>query len=120
MQRRYMSRHEDIVRLHHMLDYARQAVQFNQGKSRADFEADRMLALATIQCIVIIGEAVNTISEELRQQNSEIPWALISGTRNRLIHGYVDIDLDIIWTIVTRDLPKLITQLEFILGKAEN
>jgi uncharacterized protein with HEPN domain len=112
-----MSRREDTLHLHHMLDYARQAVKFNHEKNRSDLETDNVLALATIQCLVIIGEAVNSISEELRQQHPEIPWSLISGTRNRLVHGYVDFDLDIIWAIVDRDLPQLISQLESILEK---
>ena len=74
-----------------------------------------MLAMATIHSIEIMGEAVKTISEELRQRYPEVPWNLISGTRNRLAHGYIDVDLDIIWTIVTKDLPPLIQSLEHIL-----
>ena len=102
-----------------MLDYARKAVQFAAGKSRADFDADEMLAMATIHSIEIIGEAARSVSVELKRRYPEVPWELISGTRNRLAHGYIDVDLDIIWAIVTRDLPPLIEKIEGVL-KAEN
>ena len=106
---------DDIVRVRHMLDFARKVVQFNKGKSRADLDSNEMLAMATIHLIEVIGEASRTISPELRHQYPEIPWDLISGTRNRLAHGYIDVDLDIVWAIVTKDLPSLIVQLRRIL-----
>lgn len=106
---------EDVVRLHHMLDYAQKAINFTRGKSRTDLDSDEILAMATIHSIEIIGEAIRSISEELQMRYSEIPWNLISGTRNQLAHGYIDVDLDIIWSIVTKDLPILIQQLERIL-----
>ena len=105
----------DIVRLRHMLDYAEKAIQFTRGKSRADLDTNEMLALATIHLVEIIGEASKSISPDLRQQHPEIPWELISGTRNRLAHGYIDVDLDIIWAIVTKDLPPLIKKLKRII-----
>lgn len=95
-----------------MLDYALKAVQFTRGRNRADLDTDEMLAMATIHIIEIIGEAARTISGELHDRYPEVPWDLIIGTRNRLSHGYIDVDLDIIWAIVTRDLPPLISQLE--------
>ncbi len=111
------NRKDEIVRVRHMLDFARMAVRFNKGKGRADLDSNEMLDMATIHLIEMIGEASRSISEELHQQYSEVPWDLISGTRNRLAHGYIDVDLDIIWTIVTKDLPPLIKELERILKK---
>ncbi|MDO8635979.1 MAG: DUF86 domain-containing protein [Dehalococcoidia bacterium] len=108
---------ENVVRLHHMMDYAQKAINFTRGKSRSDLDADEMLAMATIHSIEIIGEAIRSISEELQTRHPEIPWNLISGTRNQLAHGYIDVDLDIIWTIVTKDLPPLVGKLEQILEK---
>ena len=98
-----------------MLDFARKAVQFNKGKSRADLDSNEMLAFATVHLVEMLGEASRTISEDFRGQYPEVPWDLISGTRNRLAHGYIDVDLDIIRSIVTRDLPPLIIQLRRIL-----
>ena len=106
---------DDIIRLRHMLDYAQKAVQFTRGRSRADLDTDEMLAMATIHSIEIIGEAARTISEELRKRYPKTPWETIVGTRNRLAHGYIDVDLDIIWTIVTKDMPPLIKDLKHIL-----
>lgn len=106
---------DDIVRVRHMLDFAHKAVQFNKAKSRADLDSNEMLAMATIHLIELIGEASRTISAELRHRYPEIPWDLISGTRNRLAHGYIDVDLDVVWTIVTKDLPPLIVRLRRIL-----
>jgi uncharacterized protein with HEPN domain len=106
-----MTRHDDVVRLRHMQDYARKAVEFTKNKSRSDLDADQMLALATVHCIEIVGEAVHSLSDELKELHPEIPWNLISGTRNRLIHGYADVNLDVIWAIVKRDLPLLIDNL---------
>lgn len=106
---------DDVVRVRHMLDFARKAVQFNKGKNRADLDSNEMLAMATVHLIELIGEASRTISTALRHQYPEIPWDLISSTRNRLVHGHIDVDLDVVWTIVTKDLPPLIVQLRRIL-----
>ncbi len=102
---------ENVVRLHHMLDYAQKAIIFTRGKSRSDLDADEMLAMATIHSIEIIGEAIRSISEELQTRHPEIPWNLISGTRNQLAHGYIDVDLDIIWAIVTKTCHRLLRSL---------
>jgi uncharacterized protein with HEPN domain len=104
----------DIVRVRHMLDYAQKAIRFTKGYTRADLDANEMMALAVIHLIEIIGEASKSVSEEFRDRHPEIPWEPIAGTRNRLAHGYIDVDLDIIWTIVRKDLPGLIRKLKKI------
>ncbi len=112
-----MTQHDDHIRVRHMLEYAYKAIKFNVDRSRDDLDANEMLALSTIHCIEVIGEAANTISDNLKDRYPEMPWSLASGTRNRLVHGYDNINLDIIWTIVKQDLPTLVTQLELILEK---
>lgn len=107
----------DAIRLRHMLDYAQKAMQFTKGYTRTDLDKNEMLALAVIHLIEIIGEASKSISEEFRDAHPEIPWELIAGTRNRLAHGYIDVDLDIIWTIVKKDLPGLVRKLKSVLRK---
>jgi uncharacterized protein with HEPN domain len=106
---------DDAARVRHMLDFSCKAVQFNKGKSRAGLDSNEMLAMATIHLVEVIGEASRTVSADFRRRYPEVPWELISGTRNRLAHGYIDVDLDIIWSIVTKDLPPLIKQLKRIL-----
>lgn len=103
----------DAVRLRHMLDAARKAASFVDGKRRNDLE-DELLSLALVRLLEIIGEAAKSVSEETKRRHPDVPWRLMAGTRDRLIHGYFDVDLDIVWAILTEDLPPLIDKLEQI------
>ncbi len=109
-----MSRHEDNVRLRHMLEYSREAVSLVQGKTRADLGTERVLNLALVRLIEIVGEAANRVSMEMRASHPEIPWAQMTSMRNRLVHGYDFVDFDILWQTVIEDLPALIAALEKI------
>lgn len=102
-----------------MLDAAREAEAFLQERSRVDLDNNRMLALALVRLIEIIGEAANYVSQEARDQITAIPWALVVGMRNRLIHGYFDVDLDRVWDTVVDDLPPLIAALQTALQDRE-
>lgn len=95
-----------------MLDAATQAVDFTSGRSRADLDVDQMLVLALVKAIEIVGEAASKVSDECKVDSPSIAWSDIVGMRNRLIHGYFDINLDIVWTTVQEELPPLIAQLE--------
>lgn len=110
----------DLIRLHHMLDAAREAQTFIQGKTRPDLEQNRMLVLSLLKLVEIVGEAAANISPESRAQHPEIPWALIVGMRNRLVHGYFDVDLDRVWDTVTHDVPELIVMLETAVQSGKN
>lgn len=77
----------DLVRLRHMLEASREAAAFARGKDRESLKSDRVLMLAAVRCIEIIGEAASQISPELRLKYSRIPWTDIVGMRNRLIHA---------------------------------
>ncbi|MGY5857899.1 MAG: HepT-like ribonuclease domain-containing protein [Candidatus Thorarchaeota archaeon] len=107
--------HPDETRLRHMLDATREALTFVSGKTKGDVVSNRILVLALIQLLEIIGEAANGISPELRKNHTEIPWNFIIKMRHRLIHGYFDVDEDIIWQTITNDLPLLRKNLEIIL-----
>ena len=107
-------RKDDSIRLHHMLDPAKEAESFSQDKTRSSLDTDRKLTLALVKCIEIIGEAGAKISNESREDLPQIPWSNIIGMRNRLIHAYFDINLDILWKTVIEDLPPLIAELEKI------
>jgi len=63
----------------------------------------------------IIGEAAKRVSEPTRERHSQVPWRLVIGMRNRVIHGYDEVDLDVLWDAIQLDLPPLIEQLEGIL-----
>jgi len=97
-----------------MLDAAREAESFSQNKTRNSLDTDRKLVLALVKCIEIIGEAAAQISNQSREALPQIPWADIIGMRNRLIHAYFDINLDILWKTVVEDLPPLVAELEKI------
>lgn len=103
---------KDEVRIRHMLDAARKAIAFCRGKSRAHLDSDEMLKLALVRLIEVIGEAARAISPETQALAPEVPWRQITGTRDRLIHGYADVDPDIVWSIVTEDLPAMVASLE--------
>lgn len=103
---------DDEIRLRHMLDAAREAVSFVEGRERADLNDNRQLVLALVKDIEIVGEAAKQVSDRTRAELPQIPWRQISGMRNRLIHAYFDINLDVVWSTVRQDLPGLIVQLE--------
>ena len=108
---------DERIYLRHMLDAARKVMAFTQQRQREDMESDEMLSLAIVRLLEILGEASRNVPPYLRERDPQIPWAAIAGTRNRLVHGYFDVDLDIVWAIVTQDIPNLIPQLETILAQ---
>ncbi len=105
-------RMDDEIRLRHMLDAASEALSFAEGRTRGDLDTDRQLVLALVKDIEIVGEAANQVTEPTRQRLPEMPWERIVGMRNRLVHAYFDINLDIVWKTVREDLPELIILLE--------
>jgi uncharacterized protein with HEPN domain len=106
---------DDSTRLRHMLDAAREAIGFTKGKQRADFDKDRQLVLAVLKCIEIVGEASAAISTATTSRYPAIPWRQIRGMRNRLTHGYYEVDLDVVWDTVTHNLGPLVAALEQVL-----
>lgn len=107
-----MTGHDDQVRLRHMIDYAREATTLCQDKSRQDLDQNRLLQLGLVRLIEIIGEAAARMSKATQTRYTHIPWAQITGMRNRLIHGYDAVDYDILWQTIKKDLPELIIGLE--------
>jgi uncharacterized protein with HEPN domain len=110
----------DIVRLQHLVDAAKEALSFIAGKSKADLFTDRKLALAVVKSIEIAGEAASKISRDLRANAPQIPWQDIVAMRHRLIHGYFDINLDIVWKTVKEELPPLISEFEKLLASEKS
>jgi uncharacterized protein with HEPN domain len=98
-----------------MLDAGRDALDFARHETRASLAKDRKLEFALVKAIEIVGEAASRISQECRADFPQIPWNNIIGMRNRLIHAYYDINLDILWQTITEDLPPLVAELERIL-----
>ncbi|MBI5323975.1 MAG: DUF86 domain-containing protein [Ignavibacteriae bacterium] len=111
---------KNTVRFRHMLDAANKIMKFINDRSRSDLDTDEMLILAILKLIEIIGEAASSVTNDVKEKHPEIPWRQIISVRNRLIHGYFDINHDILWEIVIKDLPPLIKNLEIILIELEN
>jgi uncharacterized protein with HEPN domain len=88
-----------------MRDAAAEALRFAPGRVRADLEGDRMLVLAILKDLEIIGEAASRVSSLAMKANPSIPWDDIIGMRNRLVHGYFDVNLDVVWETISNDVP---------------
>lgn len=110
-----MTRHDDQVRLRHMLDNTREAMAIAADRRRADLDSDRLLELGLVRLIEIIGEAAAKVTDDFRSAHPQIPWPQIVAMRNRLVHGYDEIDLDVLWDTVGDDLPPLAAELEKLL-----
>lgn len=102
-----------------ILEAARLLQKFVEGVNQDTFENDLMRQAAVMRQLEIMSEAARRLSEETRQELSEIHWHQIIGMRNRLIHVYDDVDLAIVWDTVQNDLPPLMSQLEKIVPLEE-
>ena len=110
-----MTQHDEGIRLRHMYDYAREAVELASGRRRQDLDTDRMLNLALVRLAEVVGEAATRISKETKEKMVDIPWPQVVGLRNRLIHAYDEVDFDILWKITQEDLPTLVASLRKVL-----
>jgi uncharacterized protein with HEPN domain len=106
---------DDLTRLNHMRDAAKEILEFMEGQSRESLASNRMLQMAVIKELEIIGEAANNVSAECQKQYSQLPWRQTIGMRNRLVHVYFGVDVDVIWQTVQENLIPLIEQLDRII-----
>ena len=106
---------DDWIYVSHMLDMSRKEVDTVTGKTRDGYNDDEILRMALTHFIQVIGEAARKVSAEFQAAHPQIPWREIVGTRHRIVHGYLNIDEDLVWEIVTHDLPALIRGLEKII-----
>jgi len=98
-----------------MLEHAREAVAMIESKDRTNLQRERMLELSLIRLIEVVGEAATRVTPEGQEKYPSIPWSQVVSMRNRLIHGYDQVDLNILWDTIEDDLPPLIAELEKIL-----
>ncbi len=94
-----------------MIDFSEKVLTYTNGLNQTDFIASGLNYDATIRNLELIGEAATHIPCEVRNAHPEIPWRMIIATRNRLIHGYLGIDEDTLWSIITEDIPELLPML---------
>lgn len=96
---------DDLVRLRHLADAAAKAISFCEHRTRDDLGRDDMLVLALTKLVEIVGEAAKQVSDPVKALLPEVPWAAAARMRDRLVHQYFDIDLDVLWSTVRSDLP---------------
>ena len=110
-----MVKQRDLDRLRHMLEAAKKLVDYSHGKSLSDIQGDELLCLALLRLLEVFGEAARCTSEALQKRHPEVPWDEIIGTRTWVAHGYMDIDLRIVYSVLRNDLPPLIERLPVII-----
>ena len=106
--------HDDAVYIGHMLEMTRRAEKAVQGKIRVDYDADDILRLGLTHLVQVIGEAARKVAPEFQQAHPETPWRQIIGMRHRIVHDYMRVDEDVLWEVVSNDLPALLPLLEQI------
>jgi len=94
-----------------MIGFAEKVLAYTDGLDQPAFVSSGLNYDATVRNLELIGEAATHIPEAVRLSHPEIPWRLAIATRNRLIHGYLGIDNDLLWSIVRDDVPRLLGQL---------
>jgi uncharacterized protein with HEPN domain len=109
-----MSEREWRFYLDDMMRFAENVLAYCDGLDQATFEATGLNYDATLRNLELIGEAATHIPSEIREAYPSIPWRQIIVTRNRLIHGYLGIDNDTLWSIIQDDIPGLLMELEHI------
>ena len=97
----------EIEFLKHILDETAFILEYTQNISQQEFLKDEVYKRASARSVEIIGEAVKNLSKEFREQHPSIDWKKITGTRDRLIHGYMEIDYDLLWDIIRNKVPQL-------------
>lgn len=105
----------DDAYLYDMLESAQAILGYMTGITWDEFSKDALLQDAVVRRLEIIGEAAGRVSADTQKKYPHIPWMAMRGTRNRVIHGYDNVQLDIIWDIVQDDLPGLVNELQKII-----
>jgi uncharacterized protein with HEPN domain len=99
---------DDEVRIRHLVEAASKAVGYANGRTRADLDDDELLRLALTKLVEIVGEAAKSVSRDTRDSNPQVPWSAAARMRDRLVHHYFEINLDVLWSTVIVDLPRLL------------
>ena len=103
---------EDLPFVEHILDSINAIGEFSKNMKRGELNSNRLKQSAIVREIEIIGEAVKNISEKTKEKFKEVEWKKIAGTRDKMIHHYFGVDLDIVWEIIKKEIPLLKKQVE--------
>lgn len=105
---------DDLMYVGHMLDTARKIIKKAEGKARHEFDEDENLRLALAHLFQILGEAARRVSREFQESHPSIPWKAAIGMRHHVVHDYLNVDDDMVWSTAVEDLPPLVAALEKI------
>lgn len=94
-----------------MIAFAEKVLAYTAGLDQASFVSNTLVYDATLRNLELIGEAATHVPEDVRAKCPEVPWRMVVATRNRLIHGYLGIDRDTLWSIIASDVPALLPAL---------
>ena len=97
-----------------MIAFAEKVQAYTVGLDRSGFESSALHYDATVRNLELIGEAATHVPAEVRESAPDIPWRQVIATRNRLIHGYLGIDQDTLWSIIRNDVPQLLAKLKML------
>jgi uncharacterized protein with HEPN domain len=111
---------DNLLYVGHMLDMAHEARRLVAGKQRTAYDQDKMLRYALTHLLQTIGEAARHVSGEFRERHPQVPWRAITGMRHKIVHDYMFIDEDIVWSTVMKELTPLIATLEQIVSEESN
>jgi uncharacterized protein with HEPN domain len=111
-----MSKRDPRLLLEDIARAIEKTLRYTHGLTLADFKADDKTTDAVVRNLEIIGEAVRQIPLAFKEIESDVPWSQIAGLRNRIVHDYFGLDLEMIWYIVTTDLPELNRRITRILA----
>ena len=102
-----------------MIEFSEKVLSYTDGFDQDTFVSDGVIYDATLRNIELIGEAATHVPDEIREENTHIPWRMIVGTRNRVAHAYLGLDDDVIWSIIQGDVPDLLPKLRRLLDSVE-
>lgn len=104
----------DEVYVGHMLDTANAVAERMRSVSRQEYDDDEFLRAGLLHMVQTIGEAARRVSDDYRAAHPEIPWSEIIGMRHKIVHDYIHVNYDIVWTVVTREVPRLVRSLKLL------
>jgi uncharacterized protein with HEPN domain len=112
-----MSRHDPDILLEDILTALDKIGRFTKALDKARFLEDERTIDAVVRNLEVVGEAVRQLPEPFKDSHPQVPWWQIAGLRNRIVHDYFGVDVEIIWQVVSENVPKLKKQIVDLLGK---
>lgn len=98
---------DDLAYIDHILECIRKINEFSSGLSLKEFKLNELVQDAVIRNIEIIGEASKKVSKDTKQTYYKVPWKEIAGMRDKLIHDYLGVDVEVVWKTIKEDIPTL-------------